>query len=278
MRPIPDAAFHWSVEPWGRALRCGPLEEVAQHLFTTRQLELRPPINVEGTARSRESSRAAAGSVAAAWAQAAASVGALPDALMRVKQVHGRGVRVLHAGAIGAADASARPEADALVSNAPGLVLVVQVADCVPLLMADARRGAAGAVHAGWRGTCAGVTRATVETMTREFGTDPGDLTVAIGPSIGACCYTVGDELVEAFRAGGASDEQLSRWFSRSDEGDLRLDLWTANRDQLLAAGVRAERIFAAGLCTRTYADVFDSFRAAGPRAGRMAGLIRVQG
>lgn len=261
--------FRWSDETWGRALRCDPLSEMAQHLFTTRQLQLR------ATNVSAETSPAA---VDAAWAQAAAAVGVPANALMRVKQVHGRHVRVLKAGDAGPDAAAARPEADALVSNQPGLVLVVQVADCVPVLMADARRGAAGATHAGWRGTAAGVTRATVETMTREFGTDPGDLLIAIGPSIGACCYTVGSELVDAFRSGGATEEQLARWFSRTASGDLRLDLWTANRDQLLAAGVAADRIFTAGLCTQTSADTFDSYRAAGPHAGRMAALIAVPG
>jgi len=204
------------------------------------------------------------------------AVGATADALMRVKQVHGREVRVLKAGTVSPDAAAARPEADALVSDAPGLVLVVQVADCVPVLMADAGRGAAGAAHAGWRGTAARVAVATVETMTRELGTDPADLVVAIGPSIGACCYTVGDELIDAFRSGGATDEQLARWFSRNAGGDLRLDLWAANRDQLLAAGVQADRMFTAGLCTQTHADVFDSFRAAGAGAGRMAALIAV--
>ena len=263
------SGFRWSDESWGRALRCDPLSEVAQHLFTTRQLQLR------ATNVSAETSPAA---VDAAWAQAAAAVGAPADALMRVKQVHGRQVRVLKAGAVDPAAGAARPEADALASNQPGIVLVVQVADCVPVLLADARRGAAGAAHAGWRGTAAGVTRATVETMTRELGTDPADLVVAIGPSIGACCYTVGGELMDAFRSGGATEEQLARWFSRTASGDLRLDLWTANRDQLLAAGVPADRIFTAGLCTQTHADTFDSYRAAGPNAGRMAALIAVPG
>src|SRR5262245_15996478 len=267
MTPTLSHAFHWTDERWGRALRCGPLSEAAEHLFTTRQLQLRAS-NV-----SPETSPAA---VEAAWAQAAAAVAATADRLMRVKQVPGRQVRVLRAGAVGADAATARPEADALISDAPGLVLVVQVADCVPVLMADARRGAAGAAHAGWRGTAAGVTRATVDAMRREFGTDPGDLIVVLGPSIGACCYTVGAELVEAFRSGGAGEESLARWFSRTTSGDLRLDLWTANRDQLLAAGVSGDRIFLAGLCTQTHADVFDSFRAAGAKAGRMAALIRV--
>ena len=83
-------------------------------------------------------------------------------------------------------------------------------------------------------------------------------------------------ELIDAFRSGGATEEQLAHWFTRTASGDLRLDLWTVNRDQLLAAGVPADRIFTARLCTQTNAETFDSYRAAGPNAGRMAALIAV--
>ena len=152
----------------------------------------------------------------------------------------------------------------------------VQVADCVPVLMADRRTGVAAAVHAGWRGTSAGITRAAVEALAREFSTEPRDLTVAIGPSIGACCYEVGDELLDEFRRDGAGDDELSRWFHRAQNGRLQLDLWTANREQLVRAGVSPDRIFLARLCTQTHAGVFDSYRAAGAAAGRMAALIRV--
>jgi YfiH family protein len=262
--PPVDAAFRWSDETWGAALRCCALEDVAEHLFTTRQLELRPSPD---------------GSPAhAAWEQAAAAVGGHADRLMRIKQVHGRTVRVVRAGAIAPNDIAARPEGDAQISNAPDIVLAVQVADCVPLLMADRRSGAAAAVHAGWRGTSAGITRAAVEAMAREFGTDPRDLTVAIGPSIGECCYEVGDELVDAFRRDGATEAELARWFHRSANGRLRLDLWAANRDQLLATGVLDDRTFVARLCTQTHATVFDSYRAAGAAAGRMAAVIRTPG
>lgn len=208
--------------------------------------------------------------------QATASLGAGLEQLMRVTQVHGRTVRVVRLGETTPRAVEMRPDADALVSNAPDVVLAVQVADCVPVLMADPHRRAAGAVHAGWRGTCARVAEAAIEAMAREFGTDPQDLMVAIGPSIGACCYEVGVELLDAFETAGATDDQLTRWFRRDDCGSLRLDLAAANRDQVRAAGVPADRIFVADLCTETYAEVFDSFRAAGERAGRMAGLIRV--
>jgi hypothetical protein len=252
--PVPDPAFRWTAEPWGPALRCLPLEATAQHAFTARQLQLPS----DGS-----------------WAAAAASVGASAEQMRRVRQVHGNVVRVLQRGRTDDADAEARPDADAIVSNVTGLVLAVLVADCVPIVVADRTSGAAGAIHAGWRGTCARVGATAVTAMHRHFGTSPADLIAAIGPSIGPDDYEVGEALVDAFREAGHAAGDLDRWFSRSD-GRLRLDLWSANRDQLVDAGVRPDRIFSCGLSTLAHPDVFDSFRGAGEGAGRMAAVIVV--
>jgi len=189
--------------------------------------------------------------------------------------VHGNVVRVLARGQTHEADADAKPDGDAVVSNIAGLVLAVLVADCVPILMADRTVGAAGAVHAGWRGTCARVGPTAVETMCRQFGTEPSHLVAAIGPSIGPADYEVGQALIDAFKQAGHDASDLARWFTWHD-AQLRLDLWAANRDQLLAAGLQADRIFTCGLSTLAHADVFDSFRSAGERAGRMAAVIAV--
>ena len=250
--PIPDPAFRWTVELWGHALRCAPLEAIAQHLFTSKQRRLP---DSDG------------------WAAAVASVGGSPEQLRRVKQVHGRVVRVLARG--DASHENARPDGDAVVSNIAGLVLAVQVADCVPVLVADRVTGAAGAIHAGWRGTCARVGPAAVESMSREFGTDPADLVAAIGPSIGPDDYEVGAALIEAFQQAGHRADDLARWFRRRDSR-LRLDLWSANRDQLIDAGLQADQIFTCGLSTLAHTGIFDSFRFAGPGAGRMAAVIAV--
>lgn len=285
--PTPDPAFRWSVEPWGHTLRCRPLESIAQHLFTIKQPPLRPstssgrPEALEGRSEPRT------------WAQAAASLGAGLDQLRNVKQVHGSSIRVLlnegtkardlmwnygNTGELWGPVVEDPPDADAIVSNQAGLVLAVQVADCVPILLADKKGGAAGAVHAGWRGTKEGIVEKVVDAMFHEFGTDPGDLIVAIGPSIGSCCYEVGDDVFEAFRGSRWLDHQFVRWFSRTDTGSLRLDLWAATRDQLRSSGVTGDHIHVANLCTQTHSDIFESFRAAGPEAGRMGALVRCKG
>jgi copper oxidase (laccase) domain-containing protein len=113
------------------------------------------------------------------------------------------------------------------------------------------------------------------------LGADPSALVAAIGPSIGPCCYDVGEELVDAFLAAGHARRDIDRWFTRVPSAaraghSLRLDVAMSNVDQLAAAGVSREQIYACGLCTRTHRDVFDSYRADGANAGRMAAVIGV--
>src|SRR5947207_2919268 len=105
-------------------------------------------------------------------------------------------------------EAGAGVEADALIASDAGVTLGVFVADCIPALIVDPRTGAFAAAHAGWRGTVAGVLPAAVRALAATFGARPGDLRVALGPAIGACCFEVGGEVVDAFKAaiGGAAE------------------------------------------------------------------------
>ncbi len=250
--PTPSPDFFWTDEPWGPMLRCRALDGLAQHGFTSKQLQLRP------------GERAGA-----AWSAAATSVGCSVPRIGRVRQVHGAVVRVVRAHEL----AQPVPDADAAVTNDAGTAVAVVAADCVPILLADRATGAVAAAHAGWRGTAADVAGATVATLERECGVDPAGLVAAIGPSIGACCYTVGQELLNAFEQAGHSHGRRERWFQRRDDR-LVLDLWAANRDLLEAAGLAPGNIHVAGLCTQTHTDIFESFRAEGERAGRMAAII----
>lgn len=252
--PAPDPVFHWTSESWGHALRCRPLDACAQHLFTSKQLALPSPDS---------------------WRDALTSVGATADRLMRVKQVHGKVVRVVKRGAVPKDAADQKPDGDAIVSNERGLALAVMVADCVPILIVDPVRGAAAAIHAGWRGTSAQIARTAIEIMTREFETRPSDLIAAIGPSAGPDDYEVGESLVTAFLDAGHAQADVDRWFIRATPKP-HLDLWAANRDQLARTGINPANIHICGLSTVSHADMFDSYRVAGERAGRMAGLIVV--
>jgi len=236
------------------ALRSGRLDAIAQHLFTSRQLQF--PADP-------------------AWRDAVASIGGSTELLMRVKQVHGNSVRVIRRDRLNESTHLDKPDADAIVSNVPGATLAVLVADCVPILIAEPRSGAASAIHAGWRGTCASVVTAAVNAMVREFGAAPGTMVAAIGPSIGPEDYEVGEALITAFRDAGHQESDIEKWFSRAD-GKLRLDLWSANRDKLIAAGLAADHIDLCGLSTLPHGDVFASYRRDAERAGRMAALIRV--
>jgi YfiH family protein len=234
-----------------------PLEAIARHVFTTRQLPLSSPDDLR---------------------RLGAAVGASDVRIVR--QVHGNRVVVVRRGL----RESTAEEADALVSDDPGVAIAVRAADCVPLLMADRSRGVVAAVHAGWRGTAAGVSAAALEALSREFGTRPGDVVAAIGPSIGACCYEVGSAVVDAFAAAGHERYLIDRWFaappsprgsSRTDRPGLRLDVAGANRDQLILAGVGESDIHIARLCTAMHLDVLTSYRAEKEQAGRIAGVIR---
>ena len=198
-----------------------------------------------------------------------------------ISQVHGRAVVVIRRGT---AVPQPRPEADVLVSDASDIAIAVRAADCVPLLMADRVRGVVAAVHAGWRGTSARAAVAAVDALAREFGTRPADLVVAIGPSIGACCYEVGTELVDAFAAAGHERYLIDRWFvsppparGSRDKAPLALDVARANTDQLILAGVPEDQIFDSGLCTAMHLDVLTSYRKEKEKAGRIAGVIRAR-
>jgi hypothetical protein len=128
-----------------------------------------------------------------------------------------------------------RPPGDALVTNVPGLLLVVKTADCLPLLLFDARLRVAAAVHAGWKGTRLRIARKAVETMRSKFGTNPADMIAAAGPCIGPACYEVGEDVRSEFLSAGFSEDLF---VPAGRPGKFVLDLLAANARDLAAAGV----------------------------------------
>jgi YfiH family protein len=166
-------------------------------------------------------------------------------------QVHGAAVlRAERAGFAG--------HGDALATARPGLPLAISTADCLPIVLYDARAGRLAAVHAGWRGTVQSVARAAVGELAAA-GSAAADLVVAIGPSIGPCCYEVDVPVIARFEA--AFPGVWQPWMTPKGPGKWMLDLWSANLDQLTGAGVRPERVDLLRLCTGCRPDLLFSYR-----------------
>jgi hypothetical protein len=235
--PKPSGEFEWVQESWGAALRCHPLAAIARHYFSTRQ---EAPEQILADA-----------------------LGVGLDALVRTKQVHCADVFVAKG------KPPSQPEADIAVTDDPTIALSVRVADCVPVLLADRRTGAVAAIHAGWKGTAAGAVIVAVEALTVTYGTAPGDVIAAVGPSIGPCCYEVGPDLASHF----SSHAEAPTWFTR--DAKPHLDLWRATRDQLSRARVPPQQIHVCGMCTFDHPAMFHSYRRDGASAGRLVAAIR---
>lgn len=198
-------------------------------------------------------------------ALAAAAGGRLP--IVSLRQEHGREVRVVEDGDASPPDGHV-PRGDALITRRRGVGLQVSVADCVPVLICDPVGGWLGAVHAGWRGTAAGVVTAAIRALVGR-GARCRDLLVALGPAIGRCCFEVGPEVVDAFRRSGPTGAACVL-----DGPPARVDLIEANLRQAVHEGVPAERIGTAGLCTSCRTDILESHRRSRGAAGRTAALI----
>jgi polyphenol oxidase len=158
---------------------------------------------------------------------------------------------------------------DGLITDRPGVPLIILSADCPLICAYDPDRPAAGAVHASWRGTVAGASENLIRQMVRSYGSDSGRLKTAISPSAGPCCYEVGQHVRRVART--RLVEADSCFVER--DGRVFFDLWTANRRQLLASGVRAENIEVAGACS-ICDHRFWSHRRDGDNAGRFALFI----
>jgi hypothetical protein len=186
-------------------------------------------------------------------------------AVRYARQVHGTACLV--------AD-DARPglvgEGDALLTTRPRLPLAVFTADCLSIVVVDPDRRALAVAHAGWRGTVAGLAGGLVEALVRHTGARADRLQAGIGPSIGPCCYEVDAPVIDPLRAAFPAD--WARWARPQAPGKWWLDLWQANADQLVAAGVPPDAVANPRLCTACGSDLFFSYRREG-RGGSLAAL-----
>ncbi len=184
-----------------------------------------------------------------------------PGRLVFSRQVHGADVAAIRM-PVDAGDFPVVATADAMVTDRPGLLLTILVADCQAVLMFDPRRRVVANVHSGWRGSIANVIGATVAVMHRSFGCRPSDILAGIGPSLGPCCAE--------FRNYRREIPQPI-WPYRVSQHHF--DFWKLSRDQLTAAGLRTERIVLAQICTQCHPERFYSYRS-GDRTGRCAAAI----
>lgn len=188
---------------------------------------------------------------------------------------------------------------DGLITAAPGLLLAIQTADCLPVILVDTKQHAVGVFHAGWRGTLQRIVQKGVGEMYRCFGTSPRDVKAAIGPGIQGCCYEVGEEVRTKFESQFEYGHTLFRELKESDPvrekypllflsarapghselpTKIFLDLVQANRKQLLATGIPAKNIEASPLCTNCHPELLFSYRAEKGKTGRMMGVAGLRG
>jgi YfiH family protein len=273
---LASAGFYWREKDGVRALICGPLEANGfVNGFSTRHGGVSPMphealslagFNEDTAENILENRRRFLKLFPGEWS------------LAGCWQVHSADVRTVH-------DVSeAKPAednhgdtiyCDAVVSNVKHVLAGIKTADCVPLLIGDPVTRAFAAVHAGWRGTLAEISHIAVKRLAAEYNAKPADLRVAIGASAGPCCYEVGSEVIEAFTQKFSYGSTL---FTATRDGHALVDLLKANREQLQSAGVSAERIHTAPICTMCRTDLFFSYRREKSVNGKVGRLMAVIG
>ena len=156
---------------------------------------------------------------------------------------------------------------DALLTDRPGITLIIRVADCVPVILFDPKKNVLALIHAGWKGTMEGITAKTIRKMTSGYGSSAGDIRAGIGPSIGKCCFSVQNNVAGQFAAKVSGPES----FMTKESDGVHIDLWEANRQQLISQGCPGENIEIAEICTSCNSHLFFSHRREKGKTGRFA-------
>ena len=167
-------------------------------------------------------------------------------------------------------------DVDGLVTNVPGICLVTSYADCVPLYFVDPVKRVIGLSHSGWRGTVGKIGKKTVEVMKDTFGSDPGDILAAVGPSVCMDCYEVSEDVIERVKE-AFSEHLWEQLFYRKPDGRYQLDLWKANELIFREAGISEEHIAVTNVCTHCNSDILYSHRAAGDQRGNLCAFLALK-
>ena len=202
----------------------------------------------------------------------AAAIGVDVDSMTFTHQTHTTNVAVVKE-----ADRGSRfMETDGMITNVPGICLVTFYADCVPLYFVDPVKKAIGMSHSGWRGTVGKIGKITVEKMVKEYGSNPADIVAAIGPSICQDCYEVSEDVIDEFR----KNFHESVWkdlFYQKENGKYQLNLWRANEEVFLEAGIKKENIAVTNVCTHCNPDILFSHRTSGFNRGNLSAFLALK-
>lgn len=206
------------------------------------------------------------------------ALGMPASAFVTAKQTHGTNILCVdpsYAGRGAFAYGDAIDDTDALITDVPGLPLLMFFADCVPVLIADPVKRVVAVSHAGWKGTVGKIAQKTVLAMKDRYGSSSADCLIGIGPSIGVCCYEVGEEVAEMFCEAFPTDSESL--LQGGKDGKWKLDLWRANKIQLEEIGVPPSNIEVSAVCTACNSGLFFSYRADHGKTGRIAAAISLQ-
>lgn len=199
----------------------------------------------------------------------AMALGIPMDNFTTARQTHGSNVEIITKASrgCGAVDFDSAIDAtDAMVTDTPGICLMVLQADCVPLLFFDLKKKVIGVAHAGWRGTVRMIAQNMVKVLKEKFNCLPDDILVGIGPSIGPCCYEVGSEVVVQT---GEASQHKRKYIYETPDGKHYFNLWEANKMQLVQAGIPEKNMEIAGMCTYCNHTHFFSYRYQQRETGR---------